>query len=484
MATASNGFLRWLGVSLFASTLLIAIGAEMRPGEPEEGVSLVLSQPSVDRPPLNLGDGAVIDRLRRDGRLVVLTRNAPTTYYLEREETVGFEYDLARAFAAHLGVEAEFVVYENVPALTDALKAGKGHIAAAGLARHETNGDTLTFGPGYSQVRQQLVCHREARLPSSPERLKDASIMVVANSSYDTRLKDLRQEQPALSWSAVYGFSVEDLMERVADGTVACTAGDSRQVSITRRYHPELVVPFDLTGPEPVAWALIDGAPGLEAAARDWFALEETQTLLRGLEERYYGHVPAYDYVDIARYQRRIEERLPDYRETFETAARETGLSWTLLAAIAYQESHWVPDATSPTGVRGMMMLTRATASDMGVSNRLDAEQSIDGGARYLASIKRRLPASITGEDRLWFALAAYNVGLGHLYDARSLARREGRNPDKWTDVKAMLPLLSQPAYYNTVTYGYARGHEPVRYVQRVRHYHDILDRVFPQGGV
>ncbi|MBD3335905.1 MAG: transglycosylase SLT domain-containing protein, partial [Candidatus Eisenbacteria bacterium] len=193
---------------------------------------------------------------------------------------------------------------------------------------------------------------------------------------------------------------------------------------------------------------------------------------------KYYGYLEKFDYVDTARFLRRIEERLGDYQSLFKEAAREYGFDWKLLAAMAYQESHWDPDAVSPTGVRGIMMLTRSTARRVGIDDLLDPRQSIMGGAAYLADLMERLPESVTGPDRIWFAMAAYNIGMGHLYDARRLARRLGKDPDRWSELSEVLPLLARKQYYSTLKHGYARGGEPVRYVNRVRHFRDILERV------
>ena len=173
---------------------------------------------------------------------------------------------------------------------------------------------------------------------------------------------------------------------------------------------------------------------------------------------------------------KRVSSRLPDYQEMFQEVAQKYGLEWQLLAAIAYQESHWDHKATSPTGVRGLMMLTLPTAKEMGVKNRLDPRQSLDGGTRYFLQTKSRIPDDISEPDRTWFAMAGYNIGLGHLEDARVLTERAGRNPHLWNDVKEFLPLLQQKKYYSTVKYGYARGYEPVSYVRNVRHFRTILN--------
>lgn len=421
---------------------------------------------------------SLLEQVRTEGSLLVITRNGPTSYFLEREEEAGFEYDLVRAFADHLGTETRFLVRESVDEMLTGVANGEGHLAAAALPLSLSLPNSLAHGPPYAEVRQQLVCHREGPKPSSPEETTAGpAIRALAESTYADQLSAWRTRAPGLHFSTVYGPSTEDLMARVARRRLDCAVGDSTLVAMHRRYYPELVVPFDLSGPEDLAWVLPATSQELAEEAARWFALPETRKLVTKLHERYYGHVLSFDYVDLARFERRIETRLPKYQDTFMEAAKASGLPWTLLAAVSYQESHWRARAKSHTGVRGMMMLTQAAARDVGVRNRLDANQSIMGGARYLARLLRRMPEEVEGDDRLWLALAAYNVGFGHVMDARDLARRQGLNPNLWTDVKRTLPLLTQKDYYRTVTYGYARGNEPVRYVQWVRHYQDILER-------
>src|SRR6056297_212435 len=191
--------------------------------------------------------------------------------------------------------------------------------------------------------------------------------------------------------------------------------------------------------------------------------------------ERYYGHTDKFDYVGTRAFMRHYERRLPRYREMFEEAADENAIDWRLLAAMGYQESHWRPGAVSPTGVRGIMMLTEATADYLGIEDRVDPESSISGGARFLRRLKQRLPDSIKEPDRTWMSLAAYNVGYGHLMDARRIVEIQGGNPDAWIDVSEALPLLARRKWYSRLMYGYARGWEPALYVENVRTYLDIL---------
>ena len=222
----------------------------------------------------------------------------------------------------------------------------------------------------------------------------------------------------------------------------------------------------------------------LQSELDDWFDDMQSSGELRRLLDKYYGFVEVFDYVDIRTFIRRIEKRLPKYEPLFRTAAGRHDMDWTLLAAQSYQESHWNPKARSPTGVRGMMMLTQNTARELGVKSRIDAKQSIEGGAKYLTRLRERLPESVTGPDRTWLALAAYNIGMGHLYDARQLARELGHDPDRWSELAQVLPLLAQKRYYRQLKHGYARGYEPVRYVAQIRNYHDILlNTLNPAGG-
>lgn len=426
------------------------------------------------------------DAIREVGELVVLTRNAPTTWYYDRDgEPAGLEHDLATAFAAHLGVPVRFEFRNSIGAILEALARGEGHFAAAGLTGTDGRQEQFLLGPPYQSVQQQVVCRRGARLPRDLDDLANRSLMVTGSSSYIERLEEVQATtHPALRWQVADTAATEIVLQRVWDSEVDCAIADSNIVAINRRYMPELQVAFPLTDSESLNWLLPANAEGLRGAMEAWFEQAEDSGLLATTQARYYAHVEIFDYVDIARFVRRIDSRLPQYREIFEEAGETYGIDWRLLAAQAYQESHWDPAARSPTGVRGMMMLTLPTAREVGVDNRLDPEQSILGGARYLANLESRLPDSVTDPDRSWKALAAYNVGMGHLYDARALARRLERDPDQWHDMREVLPLLADPAYHRDLRYGYARGNEPVHYLRRIRNYEDILRRHLEQQAV
>ncbi|MCB1734077.1 MAG: membrane-bound lytic murein transglycosylase MltF [Gammaproteobacteria bacterium] len=422
-------------------------------------------------------EGVDVDSIRRGGELVILTRNAPTTYYEDRDEqTVGFEHDLASAFAKRLGVTPRFLVLDTLEELFAALTAGRGHLIAAGITRTDSRERVYGFGSGYQNVQQQLVCNRNAPIPAKPADLLSRKLIVIAGSSYLDSLNRLREQLPALTWTVSSDHDTEQLLEAVANGAQDCTVADSNIVAINRRYYPELAVAFPMGEQETLGWVTVPEARGLIKEIDRFIESAETGGTIAALYERYYGHIEIFDYQDLSVFRQRIGERLPEYRELFEAAGKKHHLPWTLLAAQAYQESHWDPRAKSPTGVRGIMMLTQPTADAMGVEDRLDPNQSIFGGAKYLERLRNRLSKEMTDPDEtLWQALAAYNVGMAHLRDARILAKRHKRRPNRWHDLKEILPLLEQRPFFKTLKHGYARGQEPVRYVQRVREYEQVL---------
>lgn len=416
-----------------------------------------------------------LEEIRSKGKLVVLTRYSPTIYYEGPEGPAGYEYEMIKMFAEHLGVGVEIRVLDSVSSILAGIRNGEGDIAAAGLARTEHRAQSFLFGPDYFSVRQQVVCNRYSEKPKNIGELGGVGLLVAESSSYAERLSELQREFPDLRWNITSDYSTEQILEMVAEDKQRCTVADSNVVAINQRYLPSLQVAFPLSEEQELAWIVRDQAKGLQRELDDWFISMERFGHLDRLNDRYYGYGDIFNYVDLAAFHRHMESRLPKYEDMFQEASDQHDLPFDLLAAQGYQESHWNPRAKSPTGVRGIMMLTLTTARGLGVKSRLDPVQSINGGAKYLARILKSIPESVMGDDRLKFALAAYNVGLGHIHDARLLATRMGRNPDTWDGLKTVLPLLSLKKYYKTLQHGYARGTEPVNYVERIISFRDII---------
>ncbi|EIW9477136.1 MULTISPECIES: membrane-bound lytic murein transglycosylase MltF [Klebsiella] len=409
------------------------------------------------------------------GELRVSTINSPLTYAAINNKDYGLDYELAKRFADYLGVKLKVTVRQNISQLFDDLDAGKTDMLAAGLVYNTERVKNYQAGPTYYSVSQQLVYRVGGNRPRTLAGINAEQLAIAPGHVALNDLQALKESKyPDLNWRVDEKRGTTALMQAVIDGTLEYTVADSVAVSLFQRVHPELAVALDISDEQPVTWFSEKSEDNsLSAAMLDFFnSMNEDGTLAR-LEEKYLGHGNDFDYVDTRTFLRAVQNTLPDLKPLFEKYARQ--IDWRLLAAIAWQESHWDPQATSPTGVRGMMMLTRNTAQSLGLTDRTDAEQSLDGGMRYLQDMMAKVPDSIPKEERIWFALAAYNMGYAHMLDAMALTKKQKGNPNSWSDVKQRLPLLSQKPYYSRLKYGYARGHEAYAYVENIRKYHISL---------
>ena len=407
--------------------------------------------------------------IQERGKLVVGTINHPISYFINGEGESGLEYELSKAFASYLNVELEMRPMESTDTLFDALDEHKIDIAAANLFYQIDKAEHFQLGPSYYSASWQLAYRKGENRPRSLAQIND--ILVIPESSELVQiLKDAQLKHPKLRWRVDKKLTQEELLLQVAEGKIAYTLANSLDISATQQIKPQIAVAFDLTDEMSVHWYLSNNSSNeLQSALLDFMNTAIDSGLIANIEEKYFNHFRQFDYVDTKSYLNSIEAILPKFEPLF--TKHKGNLDWRLLAAIAYQESHWNPDATSPTGVRGMMMLTKDTAERMKITDRTDPEQSIKAGSEYLHWLIEQIPDSINNDDRIWFALAAYNMGLGHLLDARRLTKSLGGNADNWLDVKKNLPLLAEKRYYTNLKYGYARGYEAVQYVENIRRY-------------
>lgn len=409
--------------------------------------------------------------------LRIATRNGPTTYYRDQGMERGFEYELATRFADRLGVELEVISFNNLQSLVTTTSLGGVHIAAAGMADTPKRREKLQFSDPYTMVDAVVVYRAGEVKPRVITDLLDKSIAVIANSSHAESLTALQHQHPDLAWDELTRLESIDFLEMVRDFHYDYAIVDSNEFAINRELFPSLSTGMSVGSSQALSWAVMKGghADSLLNEINLFLADAKRDGTLDALISEYFD--PSHDMSrgSAQTFTRRVDEVLPEYSDMIKRVALEFQTDWHLLAAMAYQESHWDPKATSPTGVRGMMMLTQITAEEMGVSNRLDAEQSLRGGLAYFKKIIDRLPARIQEPDRTNLALAAYNVGMGHLEDARVITQRQGKNPDLWEDVKEHLPLLQKRRWYSKTKFGYARGQEPVDYVTNIRRFESYL---------
>nr|VFJ93500.1 MAG: membrane-bound lytic murein transglycosylase F [Candidatus Kentron sp. H]VFJ94309.1 MAG: membrane-bound lytic murein transglycosylase F [Candidatus Kentron sp. H]VFK00942.1 MAG: membrane-bound lytic murein transglycosylase F [Candidatus Kentron sp. H] len=418
----------------------------------------------------------LLEQIERSRELRVVTRNSLTTCYRAGDGFAGFEYSLARRFAETLGVRLTIVFVDNDRQAMAALERGEGHLAAGLRAGSPESGTVVRWGPVYQQFHRQVVYRYGGRRPDDPGDLAGRFVEIASGHGYGAMLGGLADKYPDMVWRAHPSLGVAELLSLVLQRKVDLTIADAHELALLRQGYPELGAAFTLGDPQSLVWGvLFDTDDGLYLRVLRFFEEVKRKGELATLMERYYGHMDDFDYVETHRFLRHVKSRLPKYMTHFKAAAARHNLDWRLLSAIGYQESHWNPEAVSPTGVRGIMMLTADTARQVGVRDRTDERESILGGARYFVRVKKKIPTRIQEPDRTWLALAAYNVGFGHLEDARILTQRAGADPDLWRDVKRFLPLISQKQWYEKTRYGYARGHEPVQFVGNIRRYYDRL---------
>ena len=423
----------------------------------------------------------ILDKIREANTLNVVLLNAPSTYYIGPEGPQGFEYDLLKSYADHLGVDLNITTAHTIKEAIELSKQKNIHITSASLAKTPQREEKYHFGPSYFEVEEQVICNRGmlrgSNFPRNVEDLAGLSIMVGTDTSYSETLKKLQADGFDINVTTTAEYSTEELLQKVANHEIDCTVADSNIYALNLRYFPEIALAFSISGREQLAWVLPRNSKELEADMYAWLNDYHQKGKMTQLKDHYYSYILFFDYYNTKMFYKRMKSRLPKYEKYFKDAAKKFDIPWTLLASVSYQESHWNARAKSFTGVRGLMMLTKRTAKILGVKNRLNPKASVIGGTRHLKQMIKFVPKEVQGENRLKFALAAYNIGMGHIRDAQRLAKKLGLNQNVWSDLKIVLPLLSQKKYYKTLKYGYARGAEPVKYVESIYNYKDILDK-------
>jgi len=426
---------------------------------------------------------SLIVQIKTLGELRVATRTGPLAFYRgSNGDPSGPEYELAQRFADELGVKLKITPMRSYAEIYAALTSGQAHIAAAGLKVPVQSVAGVEFGPAYQHVHEHLIYRRGAIRPGSLADIGNSDLEIAAGSSHAKTLEDARNSNPELVWVENSSTNSQALLDGVADGTIDYTIADSTEFALAHDVHPDLRIAFDFPGNRPLAWAASDRDPGFAHDMAAYFARLKGGGELATIVNRYYGRTEEAEFAGGPGFMRHLQSRLPLYKQWFVEAAEQSSQDWRLLAAMGYQESKWNPRAASSAGARGLMQLTVETATEAKVTDLSDARQSIFGGARYFRQVYEKIPSHVPEPDHTWFALAAYNIGYGHVEDARVLAQKAGRDPDSWQDVRDFLPLLEQERWYTKTENGYARGWEPVRYVDNVRGYRDLLEWAWGDG--
>lgn len=467
---------RWkaaLGAGLLLAGLAGAIPAHARP---KSSPGLTRSQKK--RYVLDL------DGIKKRGVLRVLTRNSSATYFIERGGRHGFQYELVKAFAKRLKVRLRMVVPSSRKGLRTALLQGEGDMIAAGMSITKARAELVRFSrPVMSASRVVAVRADEARPLNKPKDLKDFEISVNFDS---TTYRDAKRMEERLGFPLKLkniddDVEMEEMARRLGRGEYEAIIIDDDLLGLSRAAGEPVKATIPVSKPKRKGWAFHPGAPKLQRAANRFLAWAVRSNTLKILHARYYRpEARGAKRARESQYRADADGHLSPFDNMFQEVGRETGVDWRVLAAVAYTESQFDPKAKSRWGAQGLMQVMPKTGRRVGVTKLSDPQQNILAGARYIARLEA-LFKDVPEDRRLWFAIAAYNAGVGHIYDAQKIARRTGRDPKRWFgNVEQALLLKMQPKWHERTKHGYARAIQTVRYVNSVQSRYEAYARHVP----
>jgi len=432
-----------------------------------------------DAPPPKVSQ---LEHILRTGKLHVLTRNNANCYYQYRGQPMGFEHDLVQSFADFLGVRLDIRLADQWEGMIPQIRSGEGDLIAANLTITPQRSRHVLFSDGYLTVRQHIIARRDVRAVSRIEDLEGRTVHVRRGTSYQDRLEEIARQGVNLRIQLHDDVPTEELIRMVAQGEIELAAADSHIAKLNRRYYPRAVPAMAISDEQELGWAVHPEAVDLRDRINSFFRTIKQNGTFDTIYARYFTNLEWYDYVDLNAFHRRLKTRLPKYESLIKDASARNDFDWRLIAAQMYQESHFNPYAESHAGAYGLMQLTRNTANSLGVTDIYNPRQNIHAGVRHLKDMYDHFDKAFS-TDRMNLALAAYNVGIGHVEDARTIARRLNLDPNRWASLVKTLPMLRFRKHYRHTRYGYARGYQPIYYIRQIVVFYDILKRRDIQYG-
>ncbi len=403
----------------------------------------------------------------------------PTVFYTDANgERAGLEYDLVNAFAMTRRMEVSWKPFANPDDARRALLAGEIDIVALGNSPNGISATEIATKTKYHASGWALLHAPQKNQPKSMGELLPKRVVVSSRIFTHPRFEEFRNKHAGVTFEIDAGNDDETLMAAVGDDEVPYAIVEDDTFNASRHFHFDTQRAFSVQTPLQRVWLFSIDAQTLRDDADNFLQRLMREGQITRVLDRYFGFPQSRRAEDFEIFTERVGTLLPRYRKWFQEAQERHGIEWRLLAALSYQESHWEPNATSETGVRGIMQFTEDTAKRYNV-DRLDPYSSILGGARYLSDLKRdSLAARIVEPDKTWLALAAYNIGIGHVENARILTQRGKKNPDTWSDVRRSLLLLAKPDVAAQFKLGNCRCQMPIEFVESVRAYYDVLLRL------
>ncbi|MEX0928547.1 MAG: transporter substrate-binding domain-containing protein [Balneolales bacterium] len=423
-----------------------------------------------------------LDEIKERGTLYAITSYSPLSYFIYRGQPMGYEYELLKLLAKELEVDLELVVARDIDHMIDMLNEGEGDLIAYSLTILNERAERVSFTTALNTTRQVLVQRKpegwrsmklheiEQSLTRNPIELKGETIFVRKGSSYVPRLHNLAQEIGDVIHviEASGEQTTDDLIRLVAEDSLRYTVSDENIAKVNQSYYPDIDVNTAISLPQQTAWAVRKNSPGLLEEVNQWINEIQMQSDFYAIYNKYFENSRAYRNRADSDFLSFQGGRISEYDDLIVKYAKNTTLDWKLIAALIYQESQFNPSARSWAGATGLMQLMPRTARAYGANNPSNPDENIQAGSKFLEWLEGYWHDKIQDEDeRMKFVLASYNVGQGHVQDARRLTNKYNGNPDVWDEVAEFLLKKSDKEYYNdeVVHYGYCRGEEPVNYV-------------------
>jgi membrane-bound lytic murein transglycosylase F len=417
-----------------------------------------------------------LDRILAAGELRVITGSSPHSYYVYRNQSMGFDYELTRQFADHLGVRLRVVPCRTWEDMLTALNKGRGDLIAAGTEITPSRSRQAAFSDGYREVQQHLISHRRMASIVTLQELAGKTVDVSRGSAHHDRLEELKSQGIDVTIRVHENLPDDLLIQQVVRGEIEFTIANSNIALMIRRYYPSAAVQPLGRDTIPLGWAVRHDARHLLEKINGFFRIMGETGRLDDIYEKYHWNIGDFDYIDLKMFHERMRTRLPRYRPFIKDAAHRNGFDWCLIAAQAYRESHLDPLARGANKAQGLLQILPVTGRSLKVTDLLDPVANIKAGVQYLKWLYDQFD-EMEEDDRLLTALAAYNVGPGHIHDARRLASKRGLDPNRWDSLSRTLPLLRFRKYYQEAEQGFCRGDITVAYVKHIMIYYDILKR-------
>lgn len=463
------------------------------------GIGLFLSCSETARKPMKLSNKTTdyhLQTIRNQGKLIAVTDYNSYGYFIYRGTPMGFQYELLNSFADYLGVKLEIVVKNDLVEALEGIQEKKCDLLAMDLAITSERKKQMLFTNPIYQSRQVLVQRLpnkwrnmltwddiEAHLIRDAIDLQNKDVHIKKGSSFVNRLKNINDETGGEMNIIEDDLSIDELIEKVAEGEIEFTVCDSHVAAINKKYHKNIDIETQLGGySQNLAWAFPLGSDSLLFMANNWLQEYKSSNEFYYVYNKYFKNSSTTKMAK-SEYNSYAGGRISPFDDLIKKYSETIHWDWKLLASLIYQESKFDPHAESWSGAFGLMQMMPETALEFGISDTSSVDTQIKAGVKYLSSIDKQLASLVIDSiERRKFVMASYNVGIAHVFDAQRLAKKYEKNPEIWDEnVDYYLLNKSNPKYYqdSVVYYGYCRGSEPYKYVneiiERYHHYSNLI---------